>query len=62
MNSMKYFSLIAVFFVLSCSNKKQDWIVKAQNGKYYRLEGNASLGNDRYELKEIDTTYIKVKF
>ena len=44
--------------VAGCTHKKEGNIVKGADGRIYRLEGR--VGNEAYELKEIDTTELRM--
>lgn len=50
------FSAILLLAAVSCTHKKEGWIVKGQDGKLYRLEGRVA--NEAYELREIDSVAV----
>jgi len=51
-----FFPLLMMVFIISCSHDKENWIIKAQDGKFYCLvEGP---GSESYRLIEIDTAAI----
>lgn len=55
-----YLLLVAVVFT-ACSNKRQDTIVMDKDGKFYQLDGTSAIGEERYQLREVDTNIFKVK-
>lgn len=53
----KYFILLAIV-VVGCTHHKSGWLVKAQDGNYYRLVSRESI-DEAYELELVDTNAIK---
>lgn len=52
----KYIIPILLIFSVGCSYKKENWIVKAQDGKFYKLVQGP--GSESYRLELIDTAAI----
>ena len=55
-----YVLLVAVF-VVGCTYKHDGEVVKATNGKLYKLKGNGRT-SEAYHLIEIDTVDYNAKF
>lgn len=54
---MKWLLMFFILLVFGCQTPRKDgWIVKAQDGKYYRLQNTFG---DNYFVIEIDSNSIK---
>lgn len=58
MKTLLFISALAVMGCMSCTHKKVDWVVKAQDGRFYQLEDGVA--NEAYRLREIDSSAIKM--